>query len=297
MSLVDNIILLCYNQFYKQFVHIISKKRGMVFMNENIVKDIRFYTNRSLKTCSPLPEMKISFYDLTFLIEGKMSYKINGEYIWLNKNDTIIIPPGSLRMRFRTDNFVKYASFNFTLADDSFLPTDLLLKDSITNNIYKLLSLFPVEYRHHSIRAEKYIQPSLYSLEKLKNILNLILLEIKDTTKHESSNRHILNIIQYIESHIYEPITLDLISKKFQFSKEYISSLFKKETGKNISNYIIESKMNHALQMIRDSNMSLNEICENLGYNSYSYFSRCFKKTFNCSPKKMQFTVMNNNKK
>ena len=266
-------------------------------MNENIVKDIRFYTNRSLKACSPLPEMKISFYDLTFLIEGKMLYKINDEYIWLNKNDTIIIPPGSSRIRYKSDSFVKYVSFNFTLNDDLVLPMDLLLKDSITNNIYKLLSLFPVEYRHPSIRAEEYVQPALYSLEKLKNILNLILLELKDAIKYESSNRHILNIIQYIESHVYEPITLDLINKKFQLSKEYISFLFKKETEKNISNYIIESKMNHALQMMCDSNMSLNEICENLGYNSYSYFSRCFKKTFNCSPKKMQFTVMNNNKK
>lgn len=265
-------------------------------MSENVIKDIRFYTNRSLKSCFEIPEQNIDFYDLTFLMEGKMLYKINDEYIYVNKNDAIIIPPGSLRIRYKSDTFVKYASFNFTLLDNSFMPPKLILRDSVTNNIYKLLSLFPVEYRHPSLRAEKYVQPTLYSLEKLKNILNLILLELQDATKYESSNRHILNIIQYIESHVYEPITLDLISKKFHLSKEYISFLFKKETDKNISNYIIESKMNHALQMMSDSDMSLNEICENLGYNSYSYFSRCFKKTFNSSPKKMQLTFTNKNK-
>ena len=263
-------------------------------MKDNNVKHIRFYTNLSLKSCSEINEEKISYYDLTFLLEGKLVYKINGEYITLNKNDAIIIPPGSLRFRCKSDTFVKYASFNFTLWDDSLLPQKTVLRESITNNIYKLLSIFPVEYRDPSIRAKKYIQPSLYSLEKLKNVLNLILLEINDAAKYDSSNRHILNIIQYIESHIYEPITLDHISKKFQFSKEYVSYLFKKETNKNISNYIIESKMNLALQMMSESNMSLNEICENLGYNSYSYFSRCFKKTFNCSPKKMQLMSMNN---
>ena len=262
-------------------------------MNENVIKDIRFYTNRALKSCSEIPEDIINFYDITFVTEGKMLYKINGEYIWVNKNDTIIIPPGSTRIRYKSDSFVKYASFNFTLLDDSFLPQDLILRDSVTNNIYKLLSIFPVEYRHPSIRAEKYVQPTLYSLDKLINVLNLILLELKDAIKYESSNRHVLNIIQYIESHVYEPITLDLISKKFQLSKEYVSYLFKKETGKNISSYIIESKMNHAIQMMSDSNMSLNEICENLGFNNYSYFSRCFKKSFNYSPKKMQLTFTN----
>ena len=265
-------------------------------MKEIVIKDIRFYTNRSLKSCSEMNEEKISFYDLTFLMEGKMVYKINGEYITLNKNDAIIIPPGSSRMRYKSDTFVKYASFNFTLLDDSFLPPKIVLRESITNNIYKLLSIFPVEYRDPSIRAKKYVQPALYSLEKLKNILNLILLELNDAAKYESSNRHILNIIQYVESHIYEPITLELISKKFQFSKEYVSYLFKKETNKNITSYIIESKMNHALQMMSESDMTLNEICENLSYNSYSYFSRCFKKSFNCSPKKMQQLMSMNNK-
>ena len=50
-------------------------------MKEIAIKDIRFYTNRSLKSCSEMNADTIPFYDLTFLMEGKMVYKINGEYI------------------------------------------------------------------------------------------------------------------------------------------------------------------------------------------------------------------------
>lgn len=265
-------------------------------MSENSIDSIRFYTNRSLNHCIELRKEVINFYDLTFLLDGKITYNINGEDFTIYKNDVIIIPPGSTRFRYASDSFVTYASFNFWVSDDSIIPKQTILKDSITNNIYKLLSIFPVEYRHSSIRAENYIQPSLYSHEKLKSILNLILLELKDVTQHKSNNRHILNIIQYIESHVYEQLTLDTISKKFNLSKEYISYLFKKETDKNISNYINESKMNQAIQMMSYSDMSLIEISEALGYSNYNYFSRCFKNTFTHSPKKMQLTFKKHKK-
>ena len=55
--------------------------------------------------------------------------------------------------------------------------------------------------------------------------------------------------------------------------------------------------MDRALEMLRTNNLNLLDIAKNLGYNNYCYFSKCFKATFNCSPKQMQMRLKENTEK
>ena len=264
-------------------------------MNEDIVKSIRYYTVRSVRNYKELPSSVFDFYDLTFVLSGTLSYIVDGIGYVLNKNDAIIIKPGQQRFRHKITEPVKYVSINFTVFDDSFVPQQTFMNNIITENIYKLISLFPVEYRATSIRAHNYYQPPSYSFAKIRNILNLILLELNDIEKIGTNNLNVLNIIQYIQYHVYEPITLSSVSRHIGLSKEYVSSIFKRETGKTVSEYITEVKMARALEMLRNNNHNLLDISKNLGYNNYCYFSKCFKKAFNYSPKQMQI-ILNENK-
>lgn len=152
-------------------------------------------------------------------------------------------------------------------------------------------------YRRFSATAHNYFQPPSYSFAKIRNILNLILLELNDIEKIGTNNLNVLNIIQYIQYHVYEPITLNSVSSHVHLSKEYVSYIFKRETGKTVSEYITEVKMARALEMLRNSNLTLIDIANNLSYNNYCYFSKYFKETFNYSPKQMQMILKNNKEK
>lgn len=266
-------------------------------MSEDIVKSIRFYTVRSVRNCKEFPASVFDFYDLTFVLSGTLSYTVDGQNYTLKKNDAIIIRPGQKRSRHKITEPVKYVSVNFSVFDDSCIPQQTYMNNVITENIYKLISLFPVEYRASSIRSHNYFQPPSYGFAKIKNILNLILLELNDIEKIGTNNLNVLNIIQYIQYHVYEPITLSSVSKYVQLSKEYVSYIFKREIGKTVSEYITEAKMARALEMLRNSNLTLLDISKNLGYNNYCYFSRCFKETFNYSPKQMQMILKDNSDK
>lgn len=60
--------------------------------------------------------------------------------------------------------------------------------------------------------------------------------------------------------------------------------LFKKETGSTIIDYLIDISINRAKELILDGKLSLNEIYEEVGFTSYNYFSRIFKKRTGYSP-------------
>ena len=142
-----------------------------------------------------------------------------------------------------------------------------------------------------SVFSASHISDIYSSREKVINLLNYILLEIKDILDFESNNKHIIEIIKYINMNISEPISLSTISSHINLSKEYISYIFKKETGKTVTDYINERKLFIAKEMILGTNYALSYISERLGYENYSYFTKVFKKRFDISPKELRKSV------
>ena len=67
-------------------------------------------------------------------------------------------------------------------------------------------------------------------------------------------------------------------------SRDYIAHIFKRELGKSVIDYVNERRMKIAKNMIGEGKYSLVEISDRLGYTSYSYFSRVFKRYFGVSP-------------
>ena len=207
-----------------------------------------------------------------------MTYVVDGKKYELCENDAIFIKPGSSRQRYKSENTVKYVSFNFTAYDDTLLPTKTHLAGVISHDIRKLVSVFSASHISN-----------IYSTRgKVINLLNYILLEINDILGFESNNKHIVEIIKYINEHISEPITLSTVSNKINLSKEYTAHIFKEETGKTVTEYINERKLFIAKEMILSTAYPLEHICKRMGYDNYSYFSRVFKKQFDVTPRDLR---------
>ena len=247
-------------------------------MNNYFVKDILHYCNVSLDKNSSILTEKINFYDLTFMLKGSMTYTANDKSYVLKPNDALLLKPGTLRSRSAGTETVKYVSFNFTLLPESTLNLDEYMPDCITADIKKLVFAFPGSH----------LSPYCHAREKVANILNYILFELSDMASINSTNEHVLKAIHYIEENITEKLSLKCISEKIGLTKEYTATIFKKETGRTLTDYINERKMLIAKELILCNKMSLNDISNYLGYDNYYYFSRLFKRYFDVSPVDMK---------
>ncbi|MDR0400568.1 MAG: helix-turn-helix domain-containing protein [Treponema sp.] len=91
--------------------------------------------------------------------------------------------------------------------------------------------------------------------------------------------------IRYIKRRLFEPCTLRDLARDIQVTPNYLSSLFKKETGLTLTRYIQNLKIEEAKRMILNREHRLGDIADMLGFASLSYFSRVFKRLNLCSPR------------
>lgn len=102
--------------------------------------------------------------------------------------------------------------------------------------------------------------------------------------KQEHLSKPVKDILRYIREHYTEDITLDRLAEYVELSRTYVSGLFKKETGMNLTNYITNYRIEKAKELLRDTNLKSYEVAEKVGFLDESYFSRSFKKITGESP-------------
>ena len=100
--------------------------------------------------------------------------------------------------------------------------------------------------------------------------------------------------VEYINSHLHEAIFVSGLAEMVGLNASYLSVLFKREVGLNISEYVIVKRMEAAQNMLRYSDFSLSEISDILHFSSYSHFARTFRKHFGTSPKQYRKTNFRN---
>lgn len=92
-------------------------------------------------------------------------------------------------------------------------------------------------------------------------------------------------LINYIDSHIYDRVTLDELAETFDKHKTHLSALFKKEMGQTIHSYIQERKINESKHLLLFTDKSYKEISVLLSFASQSHFIQVFKKTTSLTPR------------
>ena len=243
-------------------------------MGYYLVEDIFHYCNVSLKKCGAIPKHRISYYDFTFVLEGEMVYYADGERIRLQRNDAIFLPPGTMRSREEGTAGVRFVSFNFTALNEVEVPLAKYMRGRVTQNIRRIVSGYPPSH----------LSAFYHAKEKCVNMLNYILYELLDVSAIKCDNDHVVRMLYYIEEHITEDLRLQTISAQMNLSKEYTSYIFKKETGKTLTDYVNERKLLLAKNLIVSGEMSLADIASYLGFENYNYFSRLFKRYMNSTP-------------
>lgn len=94
----------------------------------------------------------------------------------------------------------------------------------------------------------------------------------------------IRNAKLYIQKHFTEPLTLEEVSDAIGFSVNYFSTLFKKETGEGFNKYLTKVRMDEARNLLRDTPLSVAEICAKVGYGDVKHFTKTFKNETSLTP-------------
>jgi len=92
-------------------------------------------------------------------------------------------------------------------------------------------------------------------------------------------------IVDYINQNLYDPgMSLSQVADRFQKSSAYVSTVFKNVTGSNYSDYVNQSRIIRATELLSQGDMSIEEVCHAVGYVSLSTFRRNFNKYTKTNP-------------
>lgn len=128
----------------------------------------------------------------------------------------------------------------------------------------------------------------------LSEINSMLLTEKKDLSIYpkiiSKTQKTVNDIIAYINERIDEKITLSEIEEHFYLNRDYISRLFMKHAHISLGRYIIIQRISKAQYYLREG-LSVQEVTEKMGYSSYAYFFKIFKKMTGISPSQYQNSI------
>lgn len=94
--------------------------------------------------------------------------------------------------------------------------------------------------------------------------------------------------INFVNEHYNEPLTLSWVANEMGKSTNYLGATFKKEVGESFTEYLTVYRMEQAKKLLLNTNKKIKEVCEEVGYTDYIYFSRMFKQVHGCSASKIR---------
>lgn len=257
---------------------------------------------------------KHDFIELIYVLSGSASHFIDGTEYKVTKGDLLLIDTDQVHY-FRTESSVLQA--NMILLPD-FLSKNLRSDHTaldvfayfLYNSEYEADDMFRtplIHFRGNDLIAADSIVNTMCDeivnkennyAEIVSNYLNILFYMIIRNV--EDSSTHIMHdirsiipgIIEYIESNSSEQITLNEIAKKYYYSPSYFSRAFKKNFGVTFSAYLQNVRIQNVIRLMQDSDLSIEEISEKIGYHDKRELYRSFKKVTGTTPSSYRKTKL-----
>ncbi|MBE5039761.1 AraC family transcriptional regulator [Ructibacterium gallinarum] len=235
-------------------------------------------------------------YEVFVFLKGSARFVIEGNSYQLRPFDILVIRSSELhRVYYETEQ--EYERIVLHIAEDFFTrhhcgyycrvfedrtagEQNLISGDTVKQaGIPELLERMERYIRQTSRREDAAVQAGIVEL------LHLLNQTLRQRSILPQRNENIQEVIQYINDHIGQAITLDQIAKEFFISKYHLCRIFKESTGFTVGNYIMNKRL-LKVRALCGQGMRISYACYEAGFGSYSNFYKAYVKATGAAPRK-----------
>lgn len=138
---------------------------------------------------------------------------------------------------------------------------------------------------------KEYVENKPGSQEILRHYLSLLCIKlfrryasINESGKNDEEMNYAKLVIECLEKNSFENFDLNEIAKKVFLSPRYFQTVFKKHTGKSLTNFLHEVRIERACKLLTETDLSVNAIMQSVGYNDTKFFYHIFKRHTGLTP-------------
>ena len=225
--------------------------------------------------------------ELFFIVSGKGQFLIQDEVFPVDVNNLVIINPNVLHTEASLNaqplEYIVLGISGIELAtsensNGQFCILDHFESMEISSCLRNILREMELKNTGYQDICQAYMEILIIRL------MRSTALAVQEEAPAVSGNRQCAEVRRYIDLHFKEALTLDLLSDEAHMNKYYLSHSFKKEYGVSPINYLISRRINESKYLLAETDLSMSQIAQLLGFSSLSYFSQTFRKTQGMSP-------------
>ena len=222
------------------------------------------------------------FFELVYFVSGSVNYHVEANEKILKSDDIVLIGPGVYHFAEvnRNDLYERYV-LKFPA---EFLPPHIHIQSLAENPFFIVDPYLGRLIRALDAYVDDFSEDDAYVL--IKSHIQMLLVFLSHLRKdgiNQTGDKITRDLIEYIDRHIKEPLTLESIASDLHFSSSYLVSRFKKEMKTSIMKYVRSKKIVLAHSLIASGGKP-HEVAEALSFEDYSTFYRCYTKLLGQSP-------------
>ena len=239
--------------------------------------------------------------EIIYVKSGFLTVNISGENYIGKPGDAFVVSPGNLHFMGSQTGTVDYFTFLFPLKYIAFRTDDMLddklieplnsghlmispeIKDTVKEQCEQLAGVYAAEIDESESKITVQIKKKIILLQFIHELWKKGFIVENDTTGRNTVEKE---MVSYIQQNYTGKILLREFGEQFHLSEKYISRYFKDHFHITLSQYVTYLRLEHAKQMLQETDISVTEVAMQSGYQNISYFIRSFKKMYGVSPLK-----------
>lgn len=238
------------------------------------------------------------YYEIYFLISGQRKFFFHNKILKLTHGNVMIIKPNEVHRAIPIDDAQSQEYERYLLDIDVSLFSKIerynkeirmaLKRRTVLLSPEKLLETITILRKIEQELKEKDAQQQASVRNYIERILIDLCRQEADITTEQNFSKNDIRIqeaIDYIVSNYNKKITLKECAKVCVMGESNFTKVFHEIVGMNLKSYINLVRIEKACEFLTDSDLSITEIAEKIGFDSVSYFAELFKKAHGVSPK------------
>ena len=240
-------------------------------------------------------------FEIIYVRSGFLTVSISGESYIGKTGDAFVVSPGNLHLMGSQTGTVDYYTFLFPLKYISFRTDDMLdeklleplnsghlmicprVNDTAKELCEQLIKIYEAKNDESESKITTQVRTKIILLQFILEMWKKGFVIENDTSGRNTVEKE---MVSYIQQNFTGKISLREFGEQFHLSGKYISRYFKEHFHITLSQYVTYLRLEHAKQLLQDTDIPVTDVAMQSGYQNVSYFIRSFQKAYAVSPLK-----------